>query len=357
MIKEIKFKLYLHNSKQSILMNKIHAIFLADSHLGYDHPLKPRSERKRRGEDFFRKFELILDRTLMIKPDFLIHGGDLFDNPYVNQSLVNRAYFKLFELAEAGIPVFIVPGNHERAKLSTSIYLQHPNIFIFSEAKTFHIKCREHKISISGFPYYYGDIRSDFSMLQKKLVSKLTPGSLNIMCLHQIVEGAQVGRQNYTFRYNKDVIKLEDLTNDYVCYLSGHIHRHQIIRNTINNVPFIYPGSIERTSFQESDEVKGYCQLSFSETEMKYDMEYKFIELDSRPMETLEFEEKIYSENEVKDLILSKVKKISSNAVLRYKSEYPENLYKITSKLEKELIPSSISIQKGINYNRRKRTD
>lgn len=341
-------------------MSKVEVIFLADSHLGYDHPMKPRSERKRRGEDFFKNFEGILNYAIKTKPDFLIHGGDLFDSPYVNQSLVNRAYFKLFEVAEAGILVFIVPGNHERAKLSTSIYLQHPNIFIFTEAKTFHIKCRDHMISISGFPYYYGDIRSDFSRLKRTLANDLKPGSLNIMCLHHAVEGAQVGQHNYTFRSNSDVIKLEDLTDDYVCYLSGHIHRHQIIKNPVNNIPFIYPGSIERTSFQEAGEVKGRYHLSFFKTGKKYNMQYKFKELISRPMETLEFEEKIYSGIEVKDLILSKVKKIPSNAVLRYKSEYPENLYKITSKLEKELIPSSISIQKGmwmpgLGYRKRKR--
>ena len=336
-------------------MPNIEVIFLADSHLGYDHPMKPRSERKRRGEDFFENFEGILNYAIKTKPDFIIHGGDLFDSPYVNESLVNRAYFKLFEVAEAGIPVFIVPGNHERAKLTNTIYLQHPNIFIFTEAKTFHIKCRDHQVFISGFPYYYDNIRTNFLRLNKKLTSDLKPGSLNIMCLHHAVEGAQVGHQNYTFRSHKDVIKVEDLTNDYVCYLSGHIHRHQIIRNAKNKVPFIYPGSIERTSFQESGEKKGWCHLSFSKIGKKYNMHCKFTELNSRPMETLEFDEKIYSENEVKDLILSKVKKISSNAILRYKSEYPENLYKISSKLEKELIPLSISIQKGINYNRKKR--
>ena len=334
-------------------MNTINAIFLADSHLAYDYPLKPRSERKRRGEDFFANFELVLNEAVNTNADFIIHGGDLFDSPYVNKSLVNRAYFKLFEIAEAGIPIFIVPGNHERAKLPISIYLQHPNIYIFNEAKTFQIKSQDQTVSISGFPYYYDGIRSDFPMLLHTLKQDLKPGELNIMCLHQAIEGAQVGLHNYTFRSNSDVIKVKDLTDDYVCYLSGHIHRHQIIRNPRNNVPYIYPGSIERTSFQEAREMKGYSKLRFIKEKDKYIIQHKFIELPARPLETIIFEDKIYSSHEVRDFILSKVKQISSNAVLRYKSEYQENIFKITGKLEKEIIPSSISIQKGYSYKKR----
>ena len=52
-------------------------LLLADTHLGFDLPLRPRVERPRRGADFFRNFELALRPALQGKVDLVIHGGDL----------------------------------------------------------------------------------------------------------------------------------------------------------------------------------------------------------------------------------------------------------------------------------------
>jgi exonuclease SbcD len=328
-------------------MDEIHAVFFADTHLGYDHPLRPRSLRKRRGEDFFSNFEFVLNEAKRIKPDFVIHGGDVFDSPYVNESIINLAYEKFFELAECNIPVFIVPGNHERAKLAPSIYMQHPNIKIFSKPETFHIRSKDQDIFISGFPYFYDGIRVNFKHLLKKLSVKINKNALNIMCMHQVLEGAKVGKHNYTFKSNPDVISIKDLSTDYDCYLSGHIHRYQLMKNYENDVPFLYPGSTERTSYQEVQETKGFCKLHFIKNKSRYIMEHEFIPLKTRPLETIEFEDRIYSEDEIKKTISKKIKRISENSVLRYQSEFPENIYKITTKMENELVPFSISIEKG----------
>ena len=47
--------------------------------------------------------------------------------------------------------------------------------------------------------------------------------------------------------------------------LSGHIHRHQVLTCDLGGrplaAPVLYPGSIERTSFAEKDEEKGYLVL------------------------------------------------------------------------------------------------
>jgi DNA repair exonuclease SbcCD nuclease subunit len=325
----------------------IRILFFADSHLGYDHPLKARSKRKRRGEDFFANFRFILQEAERTKPDLLIHGGDVFDSPYVNESIVNMAYDRLFETAECGIPIFIVPGNHERAKLLPSVFMQHPLIHIFNEAKSFQLHTKGHSIRISGFPYYYDGIRRDFPEILKQLSKGSSPEELKILCMHQVLEGAKVGRHNYTFRANPDVIKVSDLSRAYNCYLSGHIHRYQLLHNPENGIPFLYPGSIERTSWQEELETKGYCILSFQKTDAGYAFSHQFRSLKTRPLETLVFEDRIYTDKELRDLIRQKIKKISKNAVLRYQSEFPENIYKISSKLEQELIPLSISIQKG----------
>jgi exonuclease SbcD len=323
----------------------IKAIFFSDTHLGYDYPLKPRTERKRRGDDFFANLRIVVDAILKSKPDFAIHGGDVFDHPYIHKSVIDKAFFTLFEIADAGIPLFIVPGNHERGNLPTSLFMQHPNIHIFDVAKTYRITCQGRPVSISGFPYYYDGIRKDFQPIQDRLIQDLSPGNLNILCMHQVVEGSKI--KNYTFKGNPDVIRIDELSNVYTCYLSGHIHRYQLLRNPENNVPFLYPGSTERTSYQEADEIKGWCQLTCEPSAQGYAFSHAFMPLPARPLETLHFDNRVYSEEEIRHLIIEKVHSISSDAVLRFQSELPENIYKINRKMVKEIIPESISIHRG----------
>lgn len=50
--------------------------------------------------------------------------------------------------------------------------------------------------------------------------------------------------------------------------LSGHIHRHQILRRDLRGRPLpaqvVYAGSVERTSFAERDETKGWVMASIA---------------------------------------------------------------------------------------------
>ena len=59
-------------------------IFFADSHLGFDTPLKPKKEKRRRGTDFLNNFDYILDYAKINKADLVIHGGDLFFRTRMN---------------------------------------------------------------------------------------------------------------------------------------------------------------------------------------------------------------------------------------------------------------------------------
>ena len=95
---------------------------LRNLHLGFDFPLKPRIERRRRGPDFFDNFHRVLDYARKTRPDFLVHGGDLFFRAKIPQLIVDMVYQDLFEFAAEGIPTLIVPGNHERSILPVSLF-------------------------------------------------------------------------------------------------------------------------------------------------------------------------------------------------------------------------------------------
>ncbi len=114
------------------------------------------------------------------------------------------------------------------------------------------------------------------------------------MCLHQAVEGARVGPVNFTFRDGPDVIRAADIPPGFAGVLSGHIHRAQRLDNNLHgrrmNAPVLYPGSVERTSFAERFEPKGYMLLRFDTGGLGGGVlaESKFCELPACPMVELE---------------------------------------------------------------------
>ncbi|TFG97301.1 MAG: metallophosphoesterase, partial [Calditrichales bacterium] len=69
----------------------IHIIFLSDTHLGQDYPLRPRTQHQHRGADFFLNFKNVLEYAVEIKADLVIHAGDFFFRSRVPPSIVDKA--------------------------------------------------------------------------------------------------------------------------------------------------------------------------------------------------------------------------------------------------------------------------
>jgi exonuclease SbcD len=249
--------------------NVIHALLVADTHLGFDLPLRPRVDRRRRGPDFIANLELALQPALRGEVDLVVHGGDLLFRSRVSDRLVQMAMAPLLRLAGAGVPVVLVPGNHERSRIPLSLWTVHPNLFIFRQPSTFSFVVRGVRLVVAGFPYSRHG-RDELATLLEQTACRQTKADIRLLCMHQTVEGAQVGVQNYTFRHGPDVIRGQDLPGDIAAVLAGHIHRAQLLKNDLAGrrlpAPVVYPGSVERTAFAEREEVKGYAVVELRPT-------------------------------------------------------------------------------------------
>jgi exonuclease SbcD len=95
----------------------IRVLLLADTHLGFDFPLRPRVKRRRRGPDFFANTREALGPARRGEIDLVVHGGDLLYRSKVPAELVRMALEPLLEVADRGVPVVLVPGNHERSAI------------------------------------------------------------------------------------------------------------------------------------------------------------------------------------------------------------------------------------------------
>lgn len=249
------------------MVRRVRLLLVADTHLGFDLPLRERVKRRRRGPDFFACFERALEPALAGEADLVVHGGDLLYRSRVPPALVHRALEPLRRVASRGVPVFIVPGNHERSALPYPILAAHRSLLVFDRPRTFVCEAGGCRVALGGFPFA-PRVRARFRQLVLETGLHRTPADVRLLCIHQAVEGARVGPQDFTFRHGDDVVRGSDLPGGIAAVLAGHIHRGQVLPVDLSGrklpAPVLYPGSVERTSFAERDEPKGYLRLELA---------------------------------------------------------------------------------------------
>lgn len=234
-------------------------LFLSDTHLGLDLPARPRVERRRRGDDFFLAYEEALAPARAGEVDAVVHGGDLLFRSRVPAWLAEAALAPLRRLAEAGVPVLLVPGNHERARIPYPLLALHANLHLFDRPRTVTLALRGLRVAFAGFPYAAG-VRARFRDLLAATGHAEVAADVRVLCLHHCVEGATCGPADFTFRDSDDVVRRDELPGDVAVVLCGHVHRAQVLRAP-GRPPVVYAGSVERTSFAEAGEQKGVVLL------------------------------------------------------------------------------------------------
>ena len=261
----------------------VRILFLADSHLGFDLPVRPRVARRRRGHDFLANHERALAPALRGEVDLVVHGGDVFHRSRVPKTLAHQAYATLSRIAER-IPVVVVPGNHERSRLPFRTVLS-SRVRVFDRPRTFVVEAGGARVALAGFPYERRGVGRSFESLVRRTGWCPDQADISLLCLHHCVEGATVGPGDFTFRGGEDVIRGRDIPAGFAAAFSGHIHRHQVLtqdlRGAALGAPVLYPGSVERTSLAEIDEVKGFLRVDIEDGGA---LRWRFEALPARPM-------------------------------------------------------------------------
>jgi DNA repair exonuclease SbcCD nuclease subunit len=263
----------------------VRILLLSDTHIGFDTPRRPRVARRRRGPDFQAGFERALAPALRGDVDLVVHAGDLFHRSRIPAGVAEQGLGPLRRVAEMGVPVFLVPGNHERARIPFPLLACHPNLHVFHEPTTFSRRIGGVRVALSGFPFQRRVGDGAFRDRLARTGWRDHPAELRLLCLHQTVEGARVGPRGYTFRPGADVVAGRDLPARFDGVLVGHIHRHQVLTRDLGGrplpAPVLFCGSVDRTSFAEQDETKGTLRLRGTPGEP---LRWRFDPLPTRPM-------------------------------------------------------------------------
>ncbi|MBI4863068.1 MAG: metallophosphoesterase [Candidatus Riflebacteria bacterium] len=342
---------------------RLSIVVVADSHLGFDCSLRPRIDRRRRGEDFFWNFASVLSYAAA-NADLLVHGGDLMFRSKVDPRLVKRGYDLLLASARKGLPIVVVPGNHERSRLPSAHLLEHPNIHLLDRPRTVTLSLRSLSVAIAGFPCQRSNVRHLFQSLLEQTGWWSRPEEIKLLAMHQAVEGAKVGAHNYTFRGGPDVIPMASIPWDATAVLCGHIHRRQVLwrrdDGSGRSVPIIYPGSIERTSFAERLEAKGFFEIALGTDQTgEWRAIPHAVSLPSRPMVDVP----IPASGPVDEILTSLAERIAAlpaDAIVRLScvgEPSPDLRRSLTAVKIREILPSSMNFEFGSAFFRRRSDD
>ena len=236
-------------------MQAVRFIHCADLHI--DTPFKGLSEvhpelREILYQSTYRSFQNIIDLAIREEVDCVLIAGDIFDS--ANKSLHAQIKFRngLKRISDAGIPSFVVYGNHDPLdSWSASLEWPEPVTIFGGEGVTHHPLIREgHVIArIFGISFSERAITDNLSLRFENHDHEIPAIGL----LHSNV-GKNTGHEPYAPASIKD---LSSRGMDY--WALGHVHNHLILKEA--HPVIVYPGSAQATDPRETGP-RGCCLVT-----------------------------------------------------------------------------------------------
>ncbi len=207
---------------------------IADTHLGIRQ-----YNLDEREEDFYNAFHEAVDKIIESECRFVIHSGDLFDEPRPQIKAMVRARDTIDRLVEAGIPIYTVAGNHDILMRKGAV-LPHA-IYRKLEVLTPKNPTREFEgILICGLPYHSKVHSEALKERLKDLKKEAGKYDKSILALHQGID------EYFALDYE---LKIGDIPRGFDYYALGHIHKR--IEDEFGGGKLVYPGSIEMWRIDE----------------------------------------------------------------------------------------------------------
>ncbi|MFQ6124948.1 MAG: exonuclease SbcCD subunit D [Candidatus Heimdallarchaeota archaeon] len=342
--------------------HSIRFLHFADTHFGVNYALKPKNiQRRAYGELFFQKAKDIIETAISKhKVDFILHAGDFFNRSKPPPSVIERAMQPFLLAAKNEIPVYILPGNHERSKLPLGLITYYDDIHLLTKPSSYCFEKYGIRIKITGFPHIKHDVKNKVGATLRRAWfnyhgnDHILPHYF-IMLTHQLIEGSRI--ESYTFRRGYNVVLFQQIPKKFHYVVCGHVHRFQylfkppglvrdssIVQSTnrywsirqkcskkiwqfndeqkFTSSRFKYPviaysGSLERVSVVERNEPKGYIigKLYLSEQGDKIQIaEYSFHPLSAIEMVYCVWDLSKVSINEGVDQSIEKLYSINSSS-------------------------------------------
>ena len=193
-----------------------------------------------------RAFEKVLDAAISESVDFLIIAGDLYDTGL--KSFESALFFnkQMARLADAGIDVYLIYGNHDAASKLIKQLRPPKNVHVFRSAEPHTVKSDKFRVAVHGQSFSTPEITEDLAANYPLP----TPGFFNIGVLHTNLGGIS-DHANYA------PCSLQTLkSKGYQYWALGHVHNRQVL---CADPYIVFPGNIQGRHGKEQGEKS--CEL------------------------------------------------------------------------------------------------
>ena len=117
----------------------------------------------------------MVEYALETEVDLFIHSGDLFNKYYIPRDTLDELIRPLVALSKAGIPILVIPGNHERSAFPFDLFHGLSNVFVFDHPKCVCLHLGGYSVGIAGFPFIREDSKRVFpAVLEETGYGELT---------------------------------------------------------------------------------------------------------------------------------------------------------------------------------------
>ena len=289
-------------------------LHLADVHLGMENygRIDPATGLHTRLKDFIKCFSFAIDIALEEKVDLVIFAGDAYKNSSPNPTHQREFAKQIYRLSEAETPIIMINGNHDNPvsfgkATSLDIFgtLNVSGARIVTKPEILNIETKAGLVQVFGLPWPTKNLfltkeecknitdEEIIKHLQIRVSKKILefarmvkPGIPAIFAAHlAAAEAIYSGSERSVIIGNDPVFSTQVLAQKEFDYVAlGHIHKFQDL-NPDNNIPVVYPGSIERINFGEEKEDKGFCLVNIEKVKTTYEFipvpARRFITIDS----------------------------------------------------------------------------
>jgi exonuclease SbcD len=247
-------------------------VHASDLHLGYaQYGLEARRQ------DFDNAFTELVDKTIELKPDFMIIAGDLFHHARPSNTTLENTIRNFKRLKDVEIPVLTVDGSHDSAPNAITGTILTP---LDSAGLVIHLPRHEEacwrKLNtcyVYGIPNFRSQRRTN-EALPAFLAEKPPtpdPSVANIFVLHGAVDLPSVKPP-----YIEAEISPELIPDGFNYYAAGHVHNGYM--GKFKTGLLVYSGCTETVSYDEAKLKKGFIHVTMDE---KGKVSLRFVELTS----------------------------------------------------------------------------
>ena len=362
-------------------------VHTADIHIGvenYGRP-DPVTKTSTRLVDFLDTLDEVVTFASENSADIVLFCGDAYKSRNPNQTHQREFAKRIYSLANNGIQVFLLIGNHDSPNIpgpasALDIFptLNIPNVHIGSTLTTHLIETKSGPIQIVSLPWvrkgqFMSSAETDQlsteelnstiqSMLTTEIsyqASNLDPAIPSILSGHVSIDSARTSSEKSMMLGNDYVLLKSSVALPQFDYVAlGHIHKYQLLNETPK---VVYPGSLQRIDFGEEKDVKGFCSIHLDPTKKPGQREtsYKFIPVNARRMVTIKITLDEIDPGPTNTIITEIKKHNITDAIVQVMIEVPALLYdQIDDTLVKESLSSAhliATIRKNVVEEKRQR--